>query len=81
MPVQQESKKSSLLTIILANCWKLKIEKKDFILLLDEATSHIDDQNFGRLVTEIEKFDTQIWYTGTSKNHSKLLKIKGFLYI
>ena len=70
--------KSSLLTIILANCWKLKIEKKDFILLLDEATSHIDEQNFGRLVTEIEKFGTQIWYTGTSKNLFQAIENKGF---
>ena len=70
--------KSSLLTIILANCWKLKIEKKDFILLLDEATSHLDDQNFQKLVTEVEKFDTQIWYTGTSKNLFQAIENKGF---
>ena len=70
--------KSSLLTIILANCWKLKIEKKDFILLLDEATSHLDDQNFKKLVTEVEKFDTQIWYTGTSKNLFQDIENKGF---
>ena len=38
--------KSSLLTIILANCWKLKNENKEFILLLDEATSHIDSCKF-----------------------------------
>ena len=70
--------KSSLLTIILANCWKLKKERKDFILLLDEATSHIDDQNFEKLVTEVEKFDTQIWYTGTSKNLFQVVENKGF---
>ncbi len=70
--------KSSLLTIILANCWKMKIEKKDFILLLDEAISHIDEENFKKLFNEVDKFDTQIWYTGTSKNLFQVIENKGF---
>ncbi len=70
--------KSSLLTIILANCWKLKEEKKEFILLLDEATSHIDEINFLKLFNEVCKFNTQIWYTGTSKNLFQVIENKGF---
>ncbi len=70
--------KSSLLTIILANCWKLKNEKKEFILLLDEATSHIDSVNFKKLFDEVDKFDTQIWYTGTNKNLFQVIENKGF---
>ena len=70
--------KSSLLTIILANCWKLKNEKKEFILLLDEATSHIDSVNFKKLFDEVDKFDTQIWYTGTDKNLFQVIENKGF---
>ena len=70
--------KSSLLTIILANCWKLKNENKKFILLLDEATSHIDRVNFKKLFDEVDKFDTQIWYTGTNKNLFQVIENKGF---
>ena len=70
--------KSSLLTIILANCWKLKNDNKDFILLLDEATSHIDSQNFKKLFEEVDKFGTQIWYTGTNKNMFQVIENKGF---
>ncbi len=70
--------KSSLLTIILANCWKLKNENKKFILLLDEATSHIDRVNFKKLFNEVDKFDTQIWYTGTDKNLFQVIENKGF---
>ena len=70
--------KSSLLTIILANCWKLKNENKEFILLLDEATSHIDSVNFKKLFDEVDKFDTQIWYTGTNKNLFQVIENKGF---
>ncbi len=70
--------KSSLLTIILANCWKLKKENKEFILLLDEATSHIDNENFKKLFDEVDKFDAQIWYTGTSKNLFQVIENKGF---
>ena len=70
--------KASLLTIILANCWKLKNENKEFILLLDEATSHIDKVNFKKLFDEVDKFDTQIWYTGTNKNLFQVIENKGF---
>ena len=70
--------KSSLLTIILANCWKLKNDNKEFILLLDEATSHIDAVNFKKLFDEVDKFDTQIWYTGTNKNLFQVIENKGF---
>ena len=70
--------KSSLLTIILANCWKLKNENKKFILLLDEATSHIDSVNFKKLFDEVDKFDTQIWYTGTNKKLFQVIENKGF---
>ena len=70
--------KACLLTIILANCWKLKNENKDFILLLDEATSHIDEGNFSKLINEIEKFKTQIWYTGTSKKLFQVIENKAF---
>ena len=70
--------KSCLLTIILANCWKLKNENKEFILLLDEATSHIDAENFKKLFDEVDKFDTQIWYTGTNKNLFQVIDNKGF---
>ena len=70
--------KSSLLTLILANCWKLKLNNKDFILLLDEATSHIDDKNFKNLFLEVDKFDTQIWYTGTNKKMFQVIENKGF---
>ena len=70
--------KSSLLTIILANCWKLKNENKEFILLLDEATSHIDSENFKKLFDEVDKFDTQIWYSGTNKNLFQVIENKGF---
>ena len=70
--------KSSLLTIILGNCWKLKEEDKEFILLLDEATSHIDDENFEKLFNEVDKFGTQIWYTGTSRNLFQVIENKGF---
>ena len=70
--------KACLLTIILANCWKLKNENKDFILLLDEATSHIDEGNFSKLINEIEKFKTQIWYTGTSKKLFQVVENKAF---
>ena len=70
--------KSCLLTIILANCWKLKNENKEFILLLDEATSHIDAVNFKKLFDEVDKFDTQIWYTGTNKNLFQVIDNKGF---
>ena len=70
--------KSSLLTIILANCWKLKNDNKEFILLLDEATSHIDSQNFKKLFVEVDKFNTQIWYTGTNKNMFQVIENKGF---
>ena len=70
--------KSSLLTIILANCWKLKKDNKEFILLLDEATSHIDTINFKKLFDEVDKFDTQIWYTGTHRNLFQVIENKGF---
>lgn len=70
--------KLSLLTIILANCWKLKNDNREFILLLDEATSHIDAVNFKKLFDEVDKFDTQIWYTGTNKNLFQVIENKGF---
>ncbi len=70
--------KSSLLTIILANCWKLKNDNQEFILLLDEATSHIDAMNFKKLFDEVDKFDTQIWYTGTHRNLFQVIENKGF---
>lgn len=70
--------KSSLLSIILANCWKLKNSNKKFILLLDEATSHIDEPNFKKLFDEVDKFETQIWYTGTNKNLFQVIENKGF---
>ena len=70
--------KSSLLTIILANCWKLKNENQEFILLLDEATSHIDAVNFKKLFDEVDKFGTQIWYTGTNKKLFQVIENKGF---
>lgn len=70
--------KSSLLTMILANCWKLKDNDKEFILLLDEAVSHMDNSNFEKLFNEVDKFDTQIWYTGTNKNLFQVIEKKGF---
>tara|TARA_B100000963_G_scaffold228744_1_gene199471 strand:- start:6747 stop:7838 length:1092 start_codon:yes stop_codon:yes gene_type:complete len=70
--------KITLLTIILANCWKLKKDNSKFILLLDEATSHIDRSNFGKLFDEVDKFDTQIWYTGTNKSLFQVIENKGF---
>ena len=70
--------KSCLLTIILANCWKLKNNNNDFILLLDEATSHIDELNFEKLFNEVDKFDTQIWYTGINKKMFQVIENKGF---
>tara|TARA_B100000963_G_scaffold261705_1_gene229883 strand:+ start:8407 stop:9501 length:1095 start_codon:yes stop_codon:yes gene_type:complete len=70
--------KSSLLTIILANCWKLKNDNKEFILLLDEATSHLDAMNFKKLFDEVDKFGTQIWYTGTHKKLFQVIENKGF---
>ncbi len=70
--------KSSLVTIILANCWMMKIKNNQFIILLDEATSHIDEKNFEHLVVELEKFETQIWYTGTGKKMFQVIENKGF---
>ena len=57
---------------------EIKNENKEFILLLDEATSHIDTVNFKKLFDEVDKFDTQIWYTELIKICSKSLKIKVF---
>ena len=60
---------------------EIKANNKDFILLLDEATSHIDDKNFKNLFLEVDKFDTQIWYTETNKKCFKSLKIKVFIHL
>ena len=57
---------------------EIKNENKEFILLLDEATSHIDAVNFKKLFDEVDKFDTQIWYTGTNKNLFQVIENKGF---
>ena len=46
--------------------------------MLDEATSHIDAVNFKKLFDEVDKFDTQIWYTGTNKNLFQVIENKGF---
>ena len=64
--------------MILANCWKLKDNDKEFILLLDEAVSHMDNSNFEKLFNEVDKFDTQIWYTGTNKDLFQVIEKKGF---
>ena len=55
--------KSSLLTIILANCWKLKIEKKDFILLLYLIVFH-DCINNSIVLEAIASGDTSIEEVG-----------------
>ena len=56
----------------------MKIKNNQFIILLDEATSHIDEKNFEHLVVELEKFETQIWYTGTGKKLFQVIENKGF---
>jgi DNA replication and repair protein RecF len=70
--------KSCLLSIILSNCWNLFEQKKEFILLFDEISSHVDQKNLKKFFDEVEKFNTQIWYTGTSKNLFQVIENKAF---
>lgn len=70
--------KSLLLSIILAFGWMYKKENINFILLFDEISSHIDQNNIQNFFREVSKFETQAWYTGTSKNLFQAIENKAF---
>ena len=70
--------KSILLSIVLAFAWIYKQEGIQFILLFDEISSHIDEQNMENFFSEVAKFDTQAWYTGTNKKIFQVIENKAF---
>ena len=70
--------KSILLSIVLAFAWIYKQEGIQFILLFDEISSHIDEQNMENFFSEVAKFDTQAWYTGTNKKIFQVIEKKAF---
>lgn len=70
--------KSVLLSIILSNCHLYKKNNQNFIMLFDEISSHIDENNMIKFFAEIDKFDTQTWYTGTDKILFQAIENKAF---
>ena len=70
--------KSILLSIILSNCHLYKNNNQNFIMLFDEISSHIDVNNMRKFFSEIDKFDTQTWYTGTDKILFQAIENKAF---
>ncbi len=70
--------KSILLSIILSNCHLYKKNNQNFIMLFDEISSHIDVNNMRKFFAEIDKFDTQTWYTGTDKILFQAIENKAF---
>ena len=61
--------KTIILLMYLSQCKYLsEVKFKKPILLLDEICSHLDDLNRNVLLTLIEKFELQVFMTGTSEN-------------
>ncbi len=70
--------KAILLSIILSNCHLYKDNNQEFIMLFDEISSHIDKSNLKKFFKEIDKFETQTWYTGNDKNLFQVIENKAF---
>jgi len=70
--------KAILLSIILSNCHLYKDNNQEFIMLFDEISSHIDKSNLKKFFEEIDKFETQTWYTGNDKNLFQVIENKAF---
>ena len=70
--------KAILLSIILSNCHLYKDNNQEFIMLFDEISSHIDKSNLKKFFGEIDKFETQTWYTGNDKNLFQVIENKAF---
>lgn len=70
--------KGVLFSIFLTNFQILQDSGLKIILLFDEVGSHFDLINIEKFFREIEKFDTQIWYTGTDKKTFQTIENKAF---
>ena len=62
--------KSILISIILSVAQIIKNSEFENspIILIDEAMAHLDQNHREALVTELSKLNTQVWYTGVTKN-------------
>ena len=47
-------------------------------MLFDEISSHIDKSNLKKFFEEIDKFETQTWYTGNDKKSLQVIENKAF---
>ena len=62
--------KSILISIILSVAQIIKNSEFENspIVLIDEAMAHLDQNHREALVSELSKLNTQVWYTGVTKN-------------
>ncbi|MDC3144013.1 DNA replication/repair protein RecF [Pelagibacteraceae bacterium] len=62
--------KSILISIILSVAQIIKNSEFENspIILIDEAMAHLDQNHREALVSELSKLNTQVWYTGVTKN-------------
>ena len=62
--------KSALLSIFIsvAKLIKEQNDGRSPILLIDEATAHLDQNHRDFLFEELKKLNSQVWFTGVSKN-------------
>ena len=61
--------KSMLISIIISVCKIIKNSNSDssLIILIDEAMAHFDEKHREKLFTELLQLNSQVWYTGVSK--------------
>jgi DNA replication and repair protein RecF len=62
--------KSMLISIILSVCSIIKKDNSDttLIILIDEAMAHFDEKHREQLFYELALLNSQVWYTGVSKD-------------
>ena len=62
--------KSILISIILSVAQIIKNSEFENspIILIDEAMAHLDQNHREALISELSKLNTQVWYTGVTKN-------------
>ena len=61
--------KSMLISVIISVCKIIKDLNKDLtlIVLIDEAMAHFDEKHREKLFDELVQLNSQVWYTGVSK--------------
>ena len=66
--------KLATLALFMAHIDQLAQRGKQCVLLIDDISSELDQENLGRAIAELRRFDSQVFLTALDRNILKLLK-------